>query len=121
VSFPNPITGQKLRALGKTLIGNALQHLFNIGHTQSDDVTAKKTAPTFLKNIAALLEKKDVVYADRNNHLEKHYEELIEMPFNTKLGPGKTLKNFDVRFIAIKWNVDELPYHRVLRVDRGGT
>jgi len=116
VSFPDPITGQKLRALGKTLIGNALQHLFDIGHTQSDDVTAKKTAPTFLKNITALLEKKDIVYADRNNHLEKHYEELIEMPFNTKLGPGKTLKNFDVRFIAIKWNVDELPYHRVLRV-----
>jgi tRNA ligase len=79
-------------------------------------VTAKKTAPTFLKNIAALLKKKDVVYADRNNHLEKHYEELIEMPFNTKLGPGKILKEFDVRFIGIKWNVDDLPYHRVLRV-----
>jgi len=28
-------------------------------------VTTKKTAPTFLKNIATLLQKKDVVYADR--------------------------------------------------------
>lgn len=106
----------ELNILGKTLIGNALQHLFDFGHTQSDDVTAKKTAPTFLKNIAALLAKKDVVYADRNNHYDKHYEELLEMPFNTKLGPGKILKDYDVRFIAIKWNVDEQPYHRVLRI-----
>jgi tRNA ligase len=102
--------------LGKTLIGNALKHLFGFGHTQSDDVTSKKTAPTFLKNIAALLEKKDVVYADRNNHLDKHYDELVEMPFNTKLGPGKTLKHFDVRFIAIMWDVADLPYHQVLRI-----
>jgi len=43
----------------------ALSKLFDFGHTQSDDVTTKKTAPTFLKNIAGLLQKKDVVYADR--------------------------------------------------------
>jgi tRNA ligase len=98
------------------LIGNALQHLFDFGHTQSDDVTTKKSAPTFLKNIAALLAKKDLVYADRNNHYDKHYTELIDMPFNTKLGPGKTLKDFDVRFIAIMWDVADLPYHQVLRI-----
>ena len=50
---------------GKTLIGIALSRLFGFGHTQSDDVTAKRTAPTFLKNIVALLQKEDVVYADR--------------------------------------------------------
>jgi tRNA ligase len=54
-----------LSGAGKTLIGLALSHLFGFGHTQSDDVTAKRTAPTFLKNIAALLQKKDVVFADR--------------------------------------------------------
>lgn len=69
-----------------------------------------------MKNISALLEKNDVVYADRNNHLEKHYNELTHMPFDTKLGTGKTLKMYDVRFIAVQWDVDELPYHRVLRV-----
>ena len=102
--------------LGKTLIGLALNDLFGFGHTQSDDVTTKKTAPTFLRNIASLLEKKDVVYADRNNHLSKHYDELTAMPFDTKLGTGKTLKMYDVRFIGLLWNVDDLPYHRVLRV-----
>jgi tRNA ligase len=51
--------------LGKTLIGVALSKLFGMGHTQSDDVTTKKTAPTFLKNIVELLKKNDVVYADR--------------------------------------------------------
>lgn len=50
---------------GKTLIGLVLARLFGFGHTQSDDVTAKKTAPTFLKNISELLKKHDVVYADR--------------------------------------------------------
>jgi tRNA ligase len=38
------------------------------------------------------------------------------MPFNTNLGTGKTLKMYDVRFIGLLWDVDDLPYHRVLRV-----
>lgn len=38
------------------------------------------------------------------------------MPFNNKLGPGKTLKDYDVRFIAIMWDVADLPYHQVLRI-----
>lgn len=50
---------------GKTLVGLVLSKLFGWGHTQSDDVTSKKSAPTFLTNIAALLKDHDVVYADR--------------------------------------------------------
>lgn len=50
---------------GKTLVGLVLSKLFGWGHTQSDDVTTKKSAPTFLRNIAALLKDHDVVYADR--------------------------------------------------------
>lgn len=38
------------------------------------------------------------------------------MAFDTKLGTGKMLKEYDVRLVGIKWDVDELPYHRVLRV-----
>ena len=95
---------------GKTLVGVALSELFQFGHTQSDDVTTKKTAPTFLKNIAALLGKVNVVYADRNNHIDKHYNEL------SKLGDtDKSLRNYDVRLIAIVWDVKGEPYHRTLR------
>jgi tRNA ligase len=50
---------------GKTLVGLALAKLYGFGHTQSDDVTAKRSAPTFLKNIEKLLKTNDVVYADR--------------------------------------------------------
>ncbi len=46
-------------------MGVALAHLFDFGHSQSDDVIAKRTAPIFLNNIKALLQKKDVVYTDR--------------------------------------------------------
>lgn len=47
-------------------MANALTALFPMfGHTQSDDVKAKKTAPTFQKNITDLLKSKDVVIADR--------------------------------------------------------
>ncbi|KAJ6470426.1 hypothetical protein C8R45DRAFT_1218287 [Mycena sanguinolenta] len=44
---------------GKTAVAVALSHLFGFGHTQSDDVKAKKTAPVFIK-------KHDVVIADKS-------------------------------------------------------
>lgn len=50
---------------GKTMVGLVLSRLFGWGHTQSDDITSKKSAPGFLKNIATLLKSHDVVYADR--------------------------------------------------------
>ena len=43
----------------------ALAHVFGFGHTQSDDVQAKKAAPQFLKNVSSLLKKHDVVIADK--------------------------------------------------------
>jgi tRNA ligase len=51
--------------LGKTSVGLALAHLFNFGHTQSDDVKAKKAAPVFLKNVKDLLQQHNVVIADK--------------------------------------------------------
>ena len=52
--------------LGKTTVAVALKYLFpSFGHTQSDDVRAKKTAPTFQKNITELLKTRNVVIADR--------------------------------------------------------
>lgn len=65
---------------GKTALFVALRHLFPglVAHTQSDDVKSKKTAPQFLKNICEELSKSRVVLADRNNHLLKHRDEIVE-------------------------------------------
>jgi len=43
----------------------ALEHLFGFGHIQSDDFKPKKSASQFIKNVRALLEKHDVVIADK--------------------------------------------------------
>nr|XP_018262247.1 uncharacterized protein I303_05263 [Kwoniella dejecticola CBS 10117]OBR84405.1 hypothetical protein I303_05263 [Kwoniella dejecticola CBS 10117] len=95
---------------GKTLIGVALSRLFGFGHTQSDDVTTKRTAPTFIKNITALLQKEDVVYADRNNHIHKHYDELAA------IASSKPMQKYDLRLVGIVWDISSQPYHRLLRV-----
>ncbi len=50
---------------GKTLLGLTLSRLFGFAHTQSDDVTTKRTAAGFLKNIETLFKTNDVVYCDR--------------------------------------------------------
>ena len=42
-----------------------LAHLFDFGHTQSDDVRGKKPGPQFIKNVANLLKTHDVVIADK--------------------------------------------------------
>lgn len=43
----------------------ALARIFGFGHTQSDDVIAKKPATQFLKNVKELLKTKDIVIADK--------------------------------------------------------
>ncbi len=50
---------------GKTAVSVALAHIFGFGHTQSDDVKAKRPAPIFIQNVVKLLEKHDVVIADK--------------------------------------------------------
>jgi len=51
--------------IGKTSVALALAKLFGWGHTQSDNVKAKKAAPAFLSNVQKLLQKHDVVIADK--------------------------------------------------------
>ena len=54
------------RALaGKTSVAVGLQHLFGFAHVQSDDITAKKPAPIFIKHVSQALKKHDVVIADK--------------------------------------------------------
>lgn len=47
------------------MVGVALSYLFGFAHTQSDDVKAKKAAKHFEAEVAKLLTKGDVVFADK--------------------------------------------------------
>lgn len=95
---------------GKTILGNSLAKLFGFAHTQSDDVTTKRTASGFLKNIQTLLKTNDVVYCDRNNHLDKHHEEL------TKLADSISSIDLDVRTVALVWDIDSHGFNKALRI-----
>ncbi|KAJ7766520.1 RNA ligase [Mycena maculata] len=82
---------------GKTAVAVALAHIFGFGHTQSDDVRAKKAAPIFLKNVTTLLLKHDVVIADKNNHLRQHREGLRAAVAG---------RNPPVRLLALDWSLE---------------
>lgn len=51
-----------------------------------------------------------MLLTSRNNHIEKHYKELAD------LHNAKDLKPCNVRLIAILWDIDSQPYHRLLRI-----
>ena len=46
----------------------------------------------------------------RNNHIDKHYDEL------SKLASDKSMNKFNLRLIAVVWDVESQPYHRLLRI-----
>jgi tRNA ligase len=125
---------------GKTALAIALTHLFPfIRHTQSDNVQTKRTGPTFLKNVVGELDKHDVVFADRNNHIYKHRDEIVKSvkswesssldPANgkkrqkslkkekveeAKEGVEKEmLQQRHVRLIALVWSLDPLPLNAI--------
>jgi tRNA ligase len=50
---------------GKTAVSVALASLFDFGHTQSDDIQAKKPASAFIRNVVNLLKHHDIVIADK--------------------------------------------------------
>ncbi|TBU57142.1 RNA ligase-domain-containing protein [Dichomitus squalens] len=92
--------------VGKTTIAVALQHLFGFGHIQSDDISAKKAAPIFIKNVVQALKTHDVVIADKNNHLKQHRDQLREAA--QKFSPP-------ARLLALDWSFD-LPLSTVHRI-----
>lgn len=106
---------------GKTTLAIALQSLINCKHTQSDDITTKKTGPAFIENVKELLIQDSgsrVVIADKNNHLKNHREALVALTSKLKDGmeikTGKGSKGsrqtkmirLNVRLIAITWDLD---------------
>ncbi|KAJ7638295.1 RNA ligase [Roridomyces roridus] len=82
---------------GKTAVSVALAHIFGFGHTQSDDVRAKKPAPIFIKNVTTLLKTQDVVIADKNNHLQQH---------RGALRAAVAGRNPPVRLLALDWSLE---------------
>lgn len=91
---------------GKTAVSIALASLFHFGHTQSDDIQAKKSASAFIRNVVNLLEHYDVVIADKNNHLRQHRDSLREAV--AKMDPP-------VRLLALSWSLDrpQATIHRI--------
>ncbi|KAJ7359383.1 RNA ligase [Mycena albidolilacea] len=86
---------------GKTAVSVALADIFGFGHTQSDDVNAKKPAPVFIKNVIELLETHDVVIADKNNHLRQHRQAL-----RTAASAAYPDPRSRVRLLALNWALD---------------
>lgn len=91
---------------GKTAVSVALASLFDFGHTQSDDIQAKKPASAFIRNVVNLLKHHDIVIADKNNHLRQHRDSLREAV--AKMDPP-------VRLLALNWSLDrpQATIHRI--------
>ncbi|CAG8654477.1 5817_t:CDS:2, partial [Paraglomus occultum] len=78
----------------KTSLCLALAHLFGFGHVQNDNITGKETRSKFHKAILTEFETKEVVIADRNNHVIKLRETLID---------AVRVRYPNVHIIAITW------------------
>ncbi|KAK9475707.1 RNA ligase-domain-containing protein [Lipomyces japonicus] len=64
---------------GKTTLAVALSYLFGWGHVQNDNVTVKKgAAEVFADNIAEQFSRKNIVIADRNNHMRRERSQLYD-------------------------------------------
>lgn len=101
---------------GKTALGVALSRLFPWAHTQSDNVMNKRTGPAFLSNVQKALETNDVVIADRNNHLLKHRDEIVDIVRRIS-GPTKTGEQGPrIRLVALAWRLDGMPHAAVQHV-----
>jgi tRNA ligase len=63
---------------GKTTLAIALHELFGWAHVQNDNITAKKAAPVFYKQLVDNLKKSRVIIADKNNHLGMHRKGITD-------------------------------------------
>ncbi|KIS70946.1 tRNA ligase [Mycosarcoma maydis] len=111
---------------GKTVLAVALSSLFNVGHVQSDDFK-KKTG--FLSAIekhvrAHAADANYVVFADKNNHLLQHRDEVIQLGARLSqpaaLPTGKKRRQVAdvgrVRTVALAWELDTVPLNTLHRI-----
>ncbi|GAA93789.1 uncharacterized protein L969DRAFT_84766 [Mixia osmundae IAM 14324] len=94
---------------GKTSLGVALSELYGWAHVQSDNAPGKKSASYYQTSIADALRTNDVVYADRNNHLKQHREEIVSVARRLET-------HFHVNIITVLWNIEQLPRNEVYRL-----
>ncbi|EFQ36048.1 fungal tRNA ligase adenylyltransferase [Colletotrichum graminicola M1.001] len=92
---------------GKTTIAVALQHLFNWGHIQNDNISGKGRPPRFTKAVLDLLKEHPVVIADRNN-AQKHERKQI---LNDVKAQHQT-----ARLVALYFALDESNIKEVRRI-----
>ncbi|CAG8595777.1 9769_t:CDS:2 [Funneliformis mosseae] len=83
---------------GKTVLSVALAKLFSFVHIQNDNIVVKKPSLEFYKIINESFKTRDVVIADRNNHLKDLRRTLLEAV--KEIWPK-------VRIVAIYWNHDQ--------------
>lgn len=93
--------------VGKTTLGRSLTILYPdlFGHIQNDNISAKKASAVFEQSIMDQFVHKNIVYADRNNHLFQHREGICKA-FKTEY-PGGTV-------IALDWDVDSMDPRKLI-------
>lgn len=84
---------------GKTTLAVALQHLFNWGHIQNDNIVGKNRPPRFAQKVMEQLMEKPVVFADRNNAERRERQQIIEDVHNASL---------TTRLVALNFKVDDV-------------
>ncbi|CBQ70262.1 related to TRL1-tRNA ligase [Sporisorium reilianum SRZ2] len=119
------ITPIAVPGCGKTVLAIALAELFSVGHVQSDEF--KKKAG-FLAAVekdlrAHAAERNYVLFADKNNHLLQHRDDMLELA--TRLSAptpplSKKAKQVPavgrIRTIALAWDLDSVPLNTLHRV-----
>ncbi|RIA89005.1 RNA ligase-domain-containing protein [Glomus cerebriforme] len=92
---------------GKTTLSLALAKLFSFGHIQNDNIVGKKARVEFYRKINEELESRNVVIADRNNHMRELRKTLIES-VKTKFS--------NIRIVAIYWNHEDLTNNEIFTI-----
>ncbi|KAI8911065.1 RNA ligase-domain-containing protein [Gorgonomyces haynaldii] len=92
---------------GKTTLARSLSLLYpEMGHIQNDNMTGKRVAHSFIQAIVQAFETKSIVFADRNNHMKKHREQLCEM-FRSYYPEGT--------IVCLNWNIEKYDPKRVVQ------
>ncbi|GAC98967.1 hypothetical protein PHSY_006564 [Pseudozyma hubeiensis SY62] len=112
---------------GKTILALALSHLFASGHVQSDEFKKKTGFLAALEKDLRSHSTEDnyVVFADKNNHLLQHRDDLIDLaarlssPSAPPAGRKPVPEVGRVRTIALAWELDSLPLNTLHRICSG--
>ncbi|SPO25021.1 related to TRL1 - tRNA ligase [Ustilago trichophora] len=113
---------------GKTVLAVALGELFGVGLVQSDDFKKKGGFLTAIERDLRLHSVRSdyVVFADKNNHLFQHRDELIDLSarlsacnaaasWQSKKGKQQ-VEVGRIRTVALAWDLDCLPLNTLHRI-----